>query len=516
MVNVALVVGTGYAGEDVLHKTPWAKYLNHNLYVASRIKTDVHFNEALENLIGPDELKNLKNFIDELMEISKEFSVIYDSEYLKKSYTDAEIKDLEKWLGVPFRYISSLDRRFYDRTKLDDIRDQRGLNNYLAGLLVFFKQFFKKNKINVFINTLEDDVFSLMAYFVAKRLGLEVIGFLPGRFPKKGIILCEDFSEICDFRKLANCDLNSIHSMYELSTLVGRETLEFNKDFLSFGSLSLKYKKFKYALTYGKFRNHILNHYDYEKFILEPSNILNVNLLNLLFKNTKKMLRSVFLRFILKTPDDGSYFLFPLHYVEDAQITFREPLLDQFELIRDISRTLPLDSYLYVKPHPHYMGSDVSFKELSKISKLENVKVINPTYPPIELIINSKGVITVNSTTGFEALVMGVPVITLGHDFYCKDDLCYVIRENKDLSNKIMDLLNDDYKIDEKTVENFLKKVYSNTIWIDGVDYGDYGIFIPFGLTESDGKHIASALDLILNDLNIYENLENIPNDLLN
>lgn len=500
MVNVAIVVGTGYAGEDVLHKTPWAKYLNHNLYVASRIKTDVHFNEDLKELIGSDELKNLKNSMDELMEISKEFSVIYDSEYLKKIYTDAQIKDLEKWLGVPFHYISSMDRRFYDRTKMEDIRDHKGLNNYLAGLLVFFRDFFKKNKINVFINTLEDDLFSLMAYFVAKKLKLEVIGFLAGRFPEEGIIFCKDFSEICDFRKLKSCDLKTIQSMYNLSTIVGRKTLERNKNFLSLGSVPLKYRKFKHALTYRKFRSHILSYYDCEKFIMEPFDI-NLNLLDLLFKNTKKILRTFLLRFILKKAGDTSYLLFPLHYMEDAQITFREPLLDQFKLIRDVSRTLPLDSYLYVKPHPHYMGSDVSFKELFKISKLENVKVINPTYPPIELIINSKGVITLNSTTGFEALVMGVPVITLGHDFYCRDDICYVVRENRDLSKKIMDLWRDDYKINKKTVEAFLKKVYSNTVWIEGVNYHDYGIFIPFGLTELDGKQVASALDLILNEI---------------
>jgi capsule polysaccharide modification protein KpsS len=495
MVKITFLIGTGYYGEDVLHKTPWARYLNksHDLYVVSRIKPEIHLNKFLDKIIGHEGTVNIRNSLVELMNLVKDFFIVYDSQYLQKEYTKNEINELEQWLNIPFNYLSSFDRRFYDKNNSCDSRNKMELNNYLAGLLLLFREFFKKNNVKVFINTLEDDVFSVMAYFVAKRLGLKIIGFTPGRFPKKGMMFCEDFSELCDFR-MSDSDLKKIKSMYNVSTIANKETLDRTSDYLGIKSFLTRYKSLECVKDNKDYRKNVISYYNYEKFIIPPISVFKE--FNLYFK---KFCRRYLLRSILKKPDyDNSYFLFPLHYTEDAQITFREPILDQFRLINDISRSLPLNCYLYVKPHPHYLGSDVSFKKLFRISKLENVKIINPTYPPIKLITNSQGVITVNSTTGFEALIMGVPVITLGHDFYCKDDLCYTIKDKKNLAEAIMKILCNDYSIDRKTVESFIKKVYSNTVWIDGINY-NYGKFRPFGLTEVDGKHIASALDLIMN-----------------
>ena len=495
MVNVALILGTGYCGEDVLHKTPWAHYLSkhHDLYVASRIKPEIHLNESLNKSIGHEEIIIIKNSVLKLMKIAKDFSVLYDSQYIQKIYDKNEINELQRWLNIPFNYISSFDRRFYDKNKFYDSRNREKLNNYLAGLLLFFRDFFKKNNVKIFITTLEDDVFSVMAYFVAKKLGLNVIGFVPGRFPKKGMMFCEDFSGLYDF-KMPEIGLEEIKSMYTVSTIANKETLEKNINYLGIKSFLGKYKCLKYVKRNKEYRKHMIRHYNYEKFIIPPINVFNEITVYL-----KKFCRRYLVRTVLKKPDyDDLYFLFPLHYMEDAQITFREPLLDQFKLICDISRSLPPNCYLYVKPHPHYLGSDVSFKKLFKISKLENVKVINPVYPPIELIINSNGVITLNSTTGFEALIMGLPVITLGHDFYCKNNLCYVVRDKNNLAKIMMRILNGNYQIDKKTVENFIKKVYSNTVWIEGLNY-TYKEFKPFSLTDFDGKNIATALNNIIN-----------------
>ena len=39
MTNLCVLLGTGYAGEDILHKLPWIRFLkdDHQLYVSSRI-----------------------------------------------------------------------------------------------------------------------------------------------------------------------------------------------------------------------------------------------------------------------------------------------------------------------------------------------------------------------------------------------------------------------------------------------------------------------------------------------
>ena len=88
-----------------------------------------------------------------------------------------------------------------------------------------------------------------------------------------------------------------------------------------------------------------------------------------------KFIRRYLIALILKKPCyDDKFFLFPLHYEKDAQITFKEPLIHQVELIRDVSRSMPSGYFLYVKPHPHYLGTDFSFSDLLGISKLKNVK----------------------------------------------------------------------------------------------------------------------------------------------
>ena len=501
LVNIALIIGTGYAGEDVLHKTPWVKYLNneHKVFVASRINPLIHFKKSSESLLGSSNCNTVKDSLNELIKVSEDFTVIYDSNYFKKNYTIEEIDELQGWLGISFSYIASLDRRFYNISKSIDIRNKNDLNNFLASLVSFFKEFFYGNQIKFFINTIEDDAISMMAYFVAKRMKLKILGFMGGRFPRNGLMFCYDFTELCEFNNTeSDFNFDKIKSLYDKRSIAGKETLIINEKNFAYSSLPRKFKTISYINKYEEFRKHSINNYKSENFIIETNNPFKA--LNKFFK---EFIRRYLIKSILEIPNyNESFFLFSLHYMNDAQITFREPSLDQFKLIRDIARALPVNSYLYVKPHPHYFGSDVSFRELRKLSKINNIKIINPMHSPIELINNSKGVLTVNSTTGFEALIMGIPLITFGHDFYCKENLCYIIRDINELSEALMNILNNQYKIERSAVEKFVENVYNNTIWIEGKEYVDdkwSDKFIPFALTEEDGKMIALALNIILN-----------------
>jgi len=54
MRNIGVLIGTGYYGEDVLHKIPWIRHLdsNNRVYTISRIDPDVNYNKNLNNLMG--------------------------------------------------------------------------------------------------------------------------------------------------------------------------------------------------------------------------------------------------------------------------------------------------------------------------------------------------------------------------------------------------------------------------------------------------------------------------------
>ena len=496
MANIGILLGTGYLADDVLYKLPWIKYLDkkHNVFVASRIDPWIHVGETLKAVSGNRLYHDIKISVDELIRTVKSFDVLYKSPYLKKNFSSCEVEEMEKWLGYSFRYIATFDQAFYNKEKMVDSRDDR-LIIYCTGLTCYFKEFFTKNKIDVFITNLEDDIFSVTAYYVAKRLNIKIISLSSGRFPKKGFMFCEGFSGVCIWSE-KSIDWDEIMSMYEESTIVGKETLDKNARYYSLTSLFDRLRGINFAIQYRKFVNHITKHYQYEKYIIDCTNLWRE-----IYKYLLKFYRRFMIRRLLKEPDySDNYILFPLHFTDDAQITFLEPMLDQFKIIENVSRALPTSCYLYVKPHPHYFGEDVSFKELSKVSKLKNVKIINPMIPPAKLIKNSRGLITINSTAGFEAIIAGVPVITLGHDFYCSDGLCRVIRDINDMPGALLEVMTGG-KLDREKAMKFVKIVYANTIWFNGVSY-DFGYY---GITDEEGKQLALALNKILDDYHTYK-----------
>jgi len=504
MGNIIFLLGTGPVGEDVLHKEPIVRYLKnrgHKIYIISRINPNYFVTppnrKLLNYFMGTEAYERYIRLFNYIIDNSEEFIFIYDIPELNRRYSPSEIERLENWLGVPFSYIASLDRRFYNKHKNSDRRERINLMNFLAGLVELYRNYFIRKRIDILINTLEDDIFSVTAYYVAKKLGITFVGIDPSRFPKKGIMLTKDFSEVIVWNKNTNSTFEDVLSLYDETTIVGKETIERTK---SLFKTSYMLKKLKQLWGYSMLYRSIIKAFPYEQNILEPP-------LKSIPKTALKILRYLMVRKIVQDPDlNKNYFLFPLHYLDDAQITFREPFIDQFELIRHISRSLPQGYYLYVKPHPHYMGTDVSLRELWKISKLRNVKVINPLIPPIRLIKYAKGVITINSTTGFEALIFGKPVITFGHDFYCQEDIAYVVRDLNKLPEYIMLAITKGQK-NPDLVRDFVRKVYLNTIWIDSISLSE--IFPVFALSDMDGKRVGKVLEKILN----VDGLKEVCND---
>src|SRR5690606_12013580 len=78
---------------------------------------------------------------------------------------------------------------------------------------------------------------------------------------------------------------------------------------------------------------------------------------------------------------------------------------------------LPFGTYLYVKDHKSAKGIH-EYDFYKKISSLPNVRLINYDFNIKMLILNSKGVITINSTAGYEAVLLGKPVYIFGRVFY--------------------------------------------------------------------------------------------------
>ncbi len=114
------------------------------------------------------------------------------------------------------------------------------------------------------------------------------------------------------------------------------------------------------------------------------------------------------------------FYVYPMHYHPESSTSVLAPqYTDEYHNILNISNNLPFGQYLYVKDHRSAIGLNSS-EFYRKISALPAVRLIPAEYNIKDLIKYSAGVITVNSTAGYEALILGKPVYLLGNVFYQK------------------------------------------------------------------------------------------------
>jgi hypothetical protein len=491
MKNIMTLLGTGYYGEDVLNKTPWINKLskNQNVFIVSRIDPIIHINKQLTKLLSKEITIQIKNNIKTLKEKTKKFSIIYNSAFMNRNYSEKEIQESQKWLGVSFSYMASFDRSFFDKSNNKDIRNKIILNNYITGLVSFFSHEFIENDISHFVNTLEDEIFSVVAYFVAKKLRISIIGMVSGRFPKKGIMFCDNYEDVILWNTDKHTDMNEIKELYNKNKIVNHENINKRQKNYSIFNIKDKIKGLLYIVNYKKYRNLLIMKLKYEQLIYKKTSLINE-----IYEHVNKIWRRHIIKIIIKKPENEPFVLFPLHYEDDAQLTFREPLINQYEMIMQISRCLPYGHYLYVKPHPHFIGTDVSFFKMLFLSNIKNVKIINPTYPTYPLINKAKLIITINATTGFEALIFNRKLITLGHDFYCKSKISTRIDDINNMSEIITKLLNSENIEKNSLTTKFIHNVFSNMIWTENIILSN-GIY-TYG--EKDSSKISNVLNIII------------------
>lgn len=471
-MNIATVL-TGSRDHDLPGKLAWAKPLvkdyQHNVYILGRVKQAWQIPEHLSS----------KNY--------NRLSLVgmYDSVNSSVNYDISKQKDLENWLGISFRYLGSLDWRGFDRRNPKDIRASKETYRYLSYLTDFFRDFLMKNSIEIVVTTLESFLWNLVLYYVARKLDISIVTIVGSRFPGKGVMFCkENFSDLwCWNEDEKVVQWEEICSLYANRTQAGSGKV----GLASYWHPKPMFTNLSKAFKYVSIRRSMIKMYEYEKCALLP---ISTEIKKAIWATSKGILNRIFYQ---KPSGDKQFFFLPLHYEDDAQITFREPFTNQFDLVASISRCLPQGVKLYVKPHPEYVGTDIRFRDLLRISKLSNVRILHPRIPAISLIKDSIGVITLNSTTGLEAMIFDKPVISLGHDFYCREDLCYLVRDWDELPAVIFKVFQErKTRSSAEYVRNFVKMVYANSMLTNG------GIsFADDPLTDDDGANMAYALDRI-------------------
>ena len=110
---------------------------------------------------------------------------------------------------------------------------------------------------------------------------------------------------------------------------------------------------------------------------------------------------------------------FPLHVPNDASLTIRSPEYhDQYAILDYLCRILPKGYTLCFKEHPALIGS-IDYYRIKKIlTTYDNIILLSPDISNYRVIESSEMVITINSKTGAEALLMSKNTVVLGDAFY--------------------------------------------------------------------------------------------------
>jgi hypothetical protein len=178
-----------------------------------------------------------------------------------------------------------------------------------------------------------------------------------------------------------------------------------------------------------------------------------------IFRELENIFGRIFLDLYSSPNKNDKYFFYPLHLEPEAVVLYYAEgwYNGQVKLIENIAMQLPPNTFLYVKDHPHG-GQYRDIDDFKRIITIKNVKLIQPDISGKSIIRNSLGVITINGTAGFEALLLNKYVFCFGKAFYTSFKGVVYLNEIKKLREAIYRTnFNEENNFDIEEINCFLK-----------------------------------------------------------
>lgn len=373
------------------------------------------------------------------------------TEYIENNWLDAKTLNIYKTLGeIEMKYeISSIWSLFYtDRFLIHyDLEDSI---KFIKLHTTFFENIIKKEKCEYLFNESIAIFSSYLFYVVGKKLNCKYRGFaVPTNYSNEKFYFTDGLY-----------NMNPKMDFYYENNLLDEKEIENAKKFVDYFKKT-KYKpdyqkisgkvpvfKGRYILQFGKFILKKLvrsvSRYNYEEYI----NYKYGGLYGL--RNYLKY-KFVHRKYYCKPDFKEKYLLFPLHFQPEGTTLVCAPNYEKQQFAVDLlAKKIPGEYILYVKEHYTSLGhrNNNFYRQLKKYP---NIKFVDPLTDSHDLIINSKGVIVLTSTVGWEAIIYKKPVFMLGNFMYETfryinrieniNDLTQIIRKSEKHSfNKDYDL----------------------------------------------------------------------------
>ncbi len=278
------------------------------------------------------------------------------------------------------------------------------------------------------IHEAPENMIAFFAKNISDNLGLHYIGLINSRIPGKSDIFDDWFT-------------NSKYASAFSEKLNQEEIDRYSSIAMEFAEerLSRDIKKLDHATAYKtsllkRYCNRVRLHWKdrivllrTRKELKESFDYESLSVLHSTFRfpvrsfQRKARYKSIVRKLIVPTEGQlkkSEYYVFPMHFQPEASTSAQATYFcDLANAVRNSAFSIPFPSKLLVKEHPHAVGlTPKSFYR--SVSLLPNSEVISPFTNNISLLKNSKGVITLTSTLGLQAAIMGIPVYVLGNVFY--------------------------------------------------------------------------------------------------
>lgn len=190
--------------------------------------------------------------------------------------------------------------------------------------------------------------------------------------------------------------------------------------------------------------------------------------------------------------NNHEYLFYPLHYEPEATLSyFSEYYSNQLNNICNIAHSLNTNQVLIVKEHPQ----QINMLLLDKYSRLKktykNVLYIRGDVSSYDIFKKISAIVTLTGTGGIEGMILGIPVITLGHVFYNYCESTNVCRNMVELKNMIRKKTYK--KPDPAKILSFLEHFFALTE--RGYAYSKY-----IGDQDENYRALCAKLEIFLTD----------------
>lgn len=448
------------------------------------------------------------NFLSILgKELEKEHKVIYilESKFcLKKFSTFFKGKSYEIWpncdnLKVNVSSGLSLDINYWEYVYPDierenwlgftSRRDSKWYLSYILTSLNWLENIFNKYNVDAIIYEQFTTAPAFLLGEVAKKRGVKYFGLQQSRIPGRFEIHEDKYS----FIELVSKKYQELLTLNEIDEKQLYEVINYKKNIKSIEPSYMKpasyyLESFSQILGSGFLKKTYFSIKNYKLCSYQISSPLTFSYYRLKNKIKKLLNSNYYLRFT-RLPESEKYILYPLQYHPEASTSvFAKNFDDELITIRNIAFNLPMDYILYVKEHKAALGiRDRQFYR--QISAIPNVKLISHDRNTKDLILNSKGVITLTSTVGYEAVIMGKPVIVLGRVFYEQAYGVYRPKRWEDIFSIVKNKI-DAFSCNEEKIYKFLLAYWLSTY--------DGNVFIDNAIDIDNIRKVANTLKELL------------------